>query len=184
MEDSGGIQASLAGRYASALFALARDKKQIDAVTRNLGTIEAALAESGDFRILIDSPLISRADASKAIRALIPTLAIDKISGNFLGVLADNGRLCELKAAIKAFRKLAARERGEMTAEVTSARPLDDRQIAQLEINLKAQLGRDVAIDAKVDPDILGGLIVRHGSQMIDSSIRTKLNMLAMAMKG
>jgi F-type H+-transporting ATPase subunit delta len=111
-------------------------------------------------------------------------LGVDPITANFLGVLADNGRLGELKAMIKAFRSLAAKHRGETTAEVTSARPLDDDQVVKLKANLKARLGRDVAVEARVDPEILGGLIVRLGSQMIDSSIRTKLNTLANAMKG
>ena len=184
MENSGGIQASLAGRYASALFGLARDEKQIDAVTRSLDSIEAAMTESADFRSLVTSPLIGRADAGRAIRALIPTLSVDPITAKFLGVLADNGRLSELKAVIRAVRQLAAGHRGETTAEVTSAHPLDDEQVVRLKANLKARLGRDVAIDAKVDPEILGGIIIRHGSQMIDASIRTKLNTLANAMKG
>jgi F-type H+-transporting ATPase subunit delta len=184
VENSGGIQASLAGRYATALFGLARDEKQIDAVSRSLETVEAALADSPDFRTLASSPLIDRAEAGKAMRALTPTLGVDPISAKFLGVLADNGRLRELKTVIKTFRQLAARERGETTAEVTSARPLDDEQVARLKANLKDRLGRDVVIDAKVDPEILGGIIVRHGSQMIDASIRTKLNTLANAMKG
>ena len=184
VDNSGGIQASLAGRYATALFGLARDEKQIDAVTRSLKVLEAAGAESADFRALVGSPLISRAEAAKAIRALTPALGVDPITAKFLGVLADNGRLGELKAMIKAFRHLAARDRGETTAEVTSARPLADDQVAKLKANLAARLGRDVAVEAKVDPEILGGLVVRLGSQMIDSSIRTKLNTLANAMKG
>lgn len=184
MENSGGIQASLAGRYASALFGLARDEKQIDAVTRSLDSLEAAMTESSDFLTLVTSPLIGRADAGKAVRALTPTLNIDPVTGKFLGVLADNGRLSELRAVIKAVRQLAAAHRGETTAEVTSAFPLNDDQVARLRANLKSRLGRDVAIDAKVDPEILGGIIIRHGSQMIDASIRTKLNTLANAMKG
>ena len=184
MENSGGIQASLAGRYATALFGLARDEKQIDAVTRSLDSLEAALAESTDFGTLGTSPLIGRADAGKAIRALTPALGLDPITAKFIGVLADNGRLGELKAVIKAVRQLATGHRGETTAEVTSAHPLDDDQVARLKANLKGRLGREVAIDAKVDPSILGGIIIRHGSQMIDASIRTKLNTLANAMKG
>jgi F-type H+-transporting ATPase subunit delta len=184
VENSGGIQASLAGRYATALFGLARDENQIDAVTRSLDTLEAAIAESADFRALTTSPLVGRAEAAKAIRALTPTLGLDPITGKFLGVLADNGRLSELKSVIKAVRTLAAGHRGETTAEVTSAFPLDDRQVAALKGNLKTRLGRDVAIDAKVDPSLLGGLVVRLGSQMIDASIKTKLNNLALAMKG
>jgi F-type H+-transporting ATPase subunit delta len=184
VENSGGIQASLAGRYATALFGLARDENQIDAVTRSLDTLEAAIAESADFRALTTSPLVGRAEAAKAIRALTPTLGLDPITGKFLGVLADNGRLSELKSVIKAVRTLAAGHRGETTAEVTSAFPLDDRQVAALKGNLKTRLGRDVAIDAKVDPSLLWGLVVRLGSQMIDASIKTKLNNLALAMKG
>ena len=184
MENSGGIQASLAGRYATALFGLAREEKQIDAVTRSLDALEAAIAESADFRTLVTSPLIGRAEAGKAIRALTPALGVDPITAKFLGVLSDNGRLGELKAVIKAVRQLAAGHRGETTAEVTSAFPLNDNQVAELKANLKSRLGRDVAIDAKVDPAILGGIVIRHGSQMIDSSIRTKLNTLANAMKG
>ena len=184
VENSGGIQASLAGRYASALFGLARDEKQIDAVTRSLDGLEAALAESADFRTLVTSPLIGRAEAGKAVRALIPALSVDPITGKFLGVVADNGRLGALKAVIRSVRQLAAWHRGETTAEVTSAFPLNDDQVARLKANLKARLGRDVVIDATVDPQILGGIVIRHGSQMIDASIRTKLNTLANAMKG
>lgn len=184
VENSGGIQASLAGRYASALFGLARDEKQLDAVTRSLDSLEAAITGSADFQTLVTSPLIGRADAGKAVRALTPTLAVDPITAKFLGVLAKNGRLAELRPVIRAFRQLAAHHRGETTAEVTSAHPLDDEQVAKLQSSLKARLGREVAIDARVDPTILGGIIIRHGSQMIDASIRTKLNTLANAMKG
>jgi F-type H+-transporting ATPase subunit delta len=184
VENSGGIQASLAGRYATALFGLARDEQQIDAVTRSLDTLEAAMTESADFRTLVTSPLIGRAEAGKTIRALTPTLGVDPITAKFLGVLADNGRLSELKPVIKSVRMLAANNRGETSAEVTSAYPLNDEQVARLKSNLKARLGRDVAIDAKVDPSLLGGLVVRLGSQMIDASIKTKLNNLALAMKG
>jgi len=184
VENSGGIQASLAGRYATALFGLARDENQIDAVTRSLDTLEAAMVESADFRTLVTSPLVGRAAAAKAVRALIPTLGLDPVTAKFLGVLAENGRLGELKTVIKTVRKLAANARGETTAEVSSAHPLSDEQVARLKSNLKARLGRDVAIEAKVDPELLGGLVVRLGSQMIDASIRTKLNNLAQVMKG
>lgn len=184
MENSGGIQASLAGRYATALFGLARDEKKIDAVTRSLDSLEAAMSESADFKTLIASPLVARVDVAKTIRALVPTLGIDGITAKFLGVLANNGRLAELNAIIKTVRKLAAEYRGETTAEVTSVHPLSDNQFAELKTNLKARFGRDVVVDASIDPEILGGIIIRHGSQMIDASIRTKLNTLANAMKG
>ena len=184
VETSGGIQASLAGRYATALFGLARDEQKIDAVTRSLDSLETALAESADFKALTTSPMVNRADAGKAIRALTPTLGLDPITANFLGVMAENGRLSELRAVIKAVRQLASGHRGETNVEVTSAHPLDDRQVAELKANLRARVGRDITLDAKVDPNLLGGIIVRLGSQMIDASIRTKLNTLAQAMKG
>ena len=184
MENSGGIQASLAGRYATALFGLARDENQIDAVSRSLDTIESALAESADFRALVSSPLIGRSEASKAVEALIPTLGLDPITSRFLGVLAANGRLGEIKSIIRLVRKLSGEHRGETVAEVTSAHPLDDRQVEALKSKLKGRLGRDVAIEATVDPSLLGGIVVRLGSQMIDASIKTKLNTLAHAMKG
>ena len=184
VDTSGGIQASLAGRYATALFGLARDDKQIDAVTRSLDSLEAALTESSDLRALVSSPLIGRGDAARAIDALVPALGLDPITGKFIGVLAQNGRLAELRNVIRAVRQLASAHRGETNATVTSAHPLSDTQVAALKDRLKARVGRDVTIDAKVDPALLGGLVVRLGSQMIDASIRTKLNTLAYAMKG
>ena len=184
METSGGIQASLAGRYASALFDLARDEKQIDAVGRSLDALNQALADSRDFDQLVISPLIDRADAANAFTALAEQLALDPITTNFLGVLARNGRKAELRNVIRAFRKLAANHRGETTAEVVSAHPLNDDQIEKLKSRLRGRAGRDVAIEASVDPNILGGLVVKLGSQMIDASLRTKLNRLAQVMKG
>ena len=184
METSGGIQASLAGRYATALFGLARDEQQIDAVTRSLDSLEAALAGSTDFAALVSSPLVSRGDAAKAIAALVPTLGLDPITARFIGVLAQNGRLSELRDVIRMVRMLALSHRGETTAEVSSAHPLNDQQVAELKSKLRTRLGRDVTINASVDPTLLGGLVVRLGSQMIDASIRTKLNTLATAMKG
>jgi F-type H+-transporting ATPase subunit delta len=184
VENSGGIQASLAGRYATALFGLARDKNQIDAVIRSVATLESAMAESADLKALVTSPLIGRADAAKAIRALQPTLGLDPLTGNFMGVLAENGRLTELKGILKIVKQLAAGHRGETEAEVTSAMPLDDNQIAALRAKLAKRAGRDVTLDVKVDPSLLGGIVVKLGSQMIDASIKTKLNTLANAMKG
>lgn len=184
VENSGGIQASLAGRYASALFDLAREQRQIDAVSSSLDSLRQALDESADFRLLVASPLIDRDDAGKAFAAIAGALKLDPVSTNFLGVLAGNGRKSELGPVIRAFRQLAAAHRGETTAEVTSARPLGDGQIDALRKQLKSRTGRDVTIDASVDPSILGGLVVKLGSQMIDASIRTKLNRLASAMKG
>lgn len=184
METSGGIQASLAGRYASALFDLAREQRQIDAVGRSLDALRQALADSRDLAELVSSPLIGREDAGKAFAAVAGSLSLDPITANFLGVLARNGRKNQLPHVIRAFRRLAAEHRGETTAELISAHPLNDEQIAALKAQLRARAGREVTVDATVDPAILGGLIVKMGSQMIDASIRTKLNRLAQAMRG
>ena len=184
MENSGGIQASLAGRYATALFGLARDEKQLETVGASLSTVRAALRESDDFRALTTSPLISRDQAVKTVAATAETMRLDPITSNFVGVLAQNRRLSQLDPVIRAFNMLAARHRGETTAEITSAHPLTDDQVAALKQNLRTRIGRDVAVDQSVDPAILGGLVVKIGSQMIDGSIRTKLNTLAHAMKG
>jgi F-type H+-transporting ATPase subunit delta len=181
---SGGIQASLSGRYALALFELARDERQIDQVSADLDTIKATMAESADFRALISSPLVGRDAATKAILAVASSMKLGKTVSNTLGLLGHNGRLNQLSAIIRGFKALAAAHRGETTAEVTSAHPLDAEQTGALKDKLRQKFGRDVAIEAKVDPDILGGLIVKMGSQQIDGSIRTKLNSLAHAMKG
>jgi F-type H+-transporting ATPase subunit delta len=184
VETSGGIQASLAGRYASALFNLARDEKQIDAVSRSLDSLNQALADSREFDQLVTSPLVDRDEAGKAFAAIASELKVDPLTANFLGVLARNGRKGELAQVIRFFRRLAAEHRGETTAEVVSAHALSDSQIAALKSQLKARAGRDVIIDAQTDPTILGGLIVKLGSEMIDASLKTKLNRLAQVMKG
>lgn len=184
METSGGIRASLAGRYASALFELARDERQIDAVSNSLAALWGALETSPELRAVTTSPLIDRQDAGKAVAAAAAALKLDTTTSNFLGVLSRNGRLRQLPEVIRLFSRLASDHRGETTAEVTSARALDDDQIAALKRQLGARAGRDISIDARVDPSILGGIVVRLGSQMIDASIRTKLNTLAQAMKG
>lgn len=184
METSGGIRASLAGRYASALFDLARGNKQIESVGNSLDALGQALLDSKDFRELVSSPLVSRAEAAKAFSAIAPKLNLDPLTANFLGVLARNGRKDQLTPVIRAFRRLASEHRGETTAEVLTARPLNDDQLKALKAQLRTRAGRDVAIDATVDPAILGGIVVKLGSQQIDASIRTKLNRLATAMKG
>jgi F-type H+-transporting ATPase subunit delta len=184
VDNSGGIRASLAGRYASALFDLARDQRQIEAVGNSLDALGQALLDSKDFAELVSSPLVSRDEAGKSFAALAPQLGLDPITANFLGVLARNGRKNELRNVIRAFRRLAADHRGETTAEVLTARPLNDDQLAALKAQLRTRAGREVAIDATVDPNILGGIVVKLGSQQIDASIRTKLNRLASAMKG
>jgi F-type H+-transporting ATPase subunit delta len=181
---SGGIQASLAGRYALALFGLANEEKQLDAVGRSLDAVKRALAESDDFQALTTSPLVGRDEAMGAAAAAAAAMKLDPITTKFLGVLAHNRRLSQLGAIIRDFALLAARHRGEITAEVTSAHPLDDDQVEAVKTNLRSRMGRDISVDLHVDPAILGGLVVKIGSEMIDGSIRTKLNNLASAMKG
>jgi F-type H+-transporting ATPase subunit delta len=166
------------------LFELARDQKQIDSVGRSLEALNQALADSRELSELVASPLVSRDEAGKALAAIAPQLNLDPITTNFLGVLARNGRKSQLRAVIRAFRRLAAEHRGETVAEIVTARPLNDDQLAQLRAQLRSRAGREVNIDAAVDPSILGGLVVKLGSQRIDASIRTKLNRLALAMKG
>lgn len=184
MENSSGIQASLAGRYALALFELARDGKALDSVAASLATLKTALAESADLKALIRSPLIGREDAAKAIAAVAASLQLGDLTTKTLGVLAQNRRLVQLPNVIRAFETLLSAHRGETRAEVTSAFPLTKTQATALSKQLKARTGRDMALDLSVDPAIMGGLIVKMGSQMIDGSLRTRLNTLALAMKG
>jgi F-type H+-transporting ATPase subunit delta len=188
VEHSGGIEANitagLAGRYASALFELARDGGTIAAVESSLSALTQALGESPDLKALVESPLVSRTNAAKGIAAVAAAMKQDDLTSRFLGVLADNRRLADLPAMIRAFGQIVAAHRGEVTAEVTTAHPLDADQLAALKVQLRTRVGRDVAIATKVDPAILGGLVVKLGSQLIDASIRTRLNTLATAMKG
>ncbi len=184
MDNSGGKAHGLAGRYATALFDLARETKAQGAVEKSLSTLKAALGESDDLRKLTTSPLLSRDDAAKGITAVAAALKLDSLTTNFLGVLAKNRRLTALPQIIAAFAGLAAHDRGEVTAEVTAAHDLSPAQTDALKAKLKTGLKRDIVLDLNVDPSILGGLIVKIGSRMIDSSIRTKLGAVAQAMKG
>jgi F-type H+-transporting ATPase subunit delta len=188
VDHSGGatanIQASLAGRYATALFELARDAKAINAVEASLASVSKAISESTDFAALTTNPVLSRDAAKKAVAAVAKTMKLDALTAKTLGVLAENRRLAETGAVARAFSALAAAHRGEMTAEVTSAHALSAAQMKSLSAKLKARVGSDVAISSKVDPSLLGGLTVKIGSQMIDTSIKTRLNTLAAAMKG
>ncbi|MBY4637749.1 F0F1 ATP synthase subunit delta [Sphingopyxis sp. XHP0097] len=188
MENSGGIQgnitAGLAGRYASALFDLARESNAIDSVQQSLAALRSGLTESDDLKALVESPVVSRTDAAKAVAAVAEAMKLDSLTGKFLGVLAENRRLADLGGMIDAFDAIVAAHRGEVTAKVTSAHPLTAEQLDALAANLKTRVGRDVQVATTVDPAILGGLVVQLGSQLIDGSIRTRLNSFAQAMKG
>jgi F-type H+-transporting ATPase subunit delta len=183
VEISGGITASLSGRYASALFDLANEQGFVAAVEGDLENVGAALRESTDLTALINNPQVSREAAAGAMGGVAGLLGLSDLTKNFLGVLAGNRRLSALPDVIRAFSQIAAAHRGEATAEVTSAHPLDDAQLAALTEKLRLREGKDIKLKTNVDPEILGGLVVKIGSQMIDSSIRTRLNSLATAMK-
>ena len=183
MDISAGIKASLAGRYASALFDLASENGKVTSVESDLETLSAELAESADLAALTTNPELARDVQGKAIAAVAKQLKLDALTANFLGVLAANRRLAKLPAIISAFKAIAAAQRGEVTATVTSAHPLSEAQLAALKTKLTAREGRTVMLTAAVDPDLLGGLVVTIGSQRIDASIRTRLNSLAQAMK-
>ncbi len=183
MDISAGIKASLAGRYASALFDLASESGNVPAVESDLETLGAALADSGDLAALTTNPQLARDVQGKAMAAVAKKLKLSALTTNFLGVLAGNRRLAKLPAIIAAFKAIAAAQRGEVTATVTSAHPLGEDQIAALKTQLTAREGRTVMLSASVDPDLLGGLVVTIGSQRIDASIRTRLNSLAKAMQ-
>lgn len=174
----------LADRYAAALFELAESERLLDEVAGNLEQIQQLTEESDDFQRLIRSPVISRDNQGRAIAALAEKIGLNDTTRRFLGVLARNRRLFALPAVIRAFRDLIAASRGESTAEVVSARELSDKQLADVRAALKKAVGSDVSIQAKVDNGLLGGLVVKVGSRMIDSSLRTKLQQLRLAMRG
>jgi F-type H+-transporting ATPase subunit delta len=184
VEHSGGITASLAGRYASAVFDLAKDRNLVSAVEEDLARLAQAIRESGDLASLIRNPEVSRTASAKVIEAVAGVLGLSELTRHFLGVVAQNRRLASLPDIARAFAEIAAAQRGEVTARVTTAHPLTDEQRSELAARLRAREGRSVTIDATVDPEILGGLVVTIGSRRIDGSLRTRLNSLAQAMKG
>lgn len=184
VENSGGITASLQGRYASALFELASEHKAVTQVESDLDNLGEALRQSSDLAAMISNPQISRDAAAGAMNGVAELLGLSPVTKNFLGVLAANRRLGKLPEIVRAFAAIAAAARGEVTADVTSAHPLTAGQLSTLAAKLKEREGKEVKIKANVDPELLGGLVVRIGSRQIDSSIRTRLNTLANAMKG
>ena len=178
------VALGLSGRYATALFDLAVEAKSLDAVAASLATLKDAMAQSADLKTLMTSPMVTRSAAAAGVAGVAASLKLDSLSSNFLGVLARNRRLAALPAIIRDFSALAAARRGEISAQVTAAHKLSAAQQKALAAKLKAGLGRDVALDITVDPAILGGLIVRVGSRMIDSSLKTRLGALGQALKG
>lgn len=174
----------LAERYAAALFDLADDGKALDEVAGDLKGLREMLRESADLRRLVRSPVLSRDEQEKAIRALAAAAGLGRLTQNFLGLVAKNRRLFAVSDMIEAYLAKLAERRGEVTAEVVAAQPLDERQRARLDEQLRAAVGAKVAVDVRVDPGLLGGIIVKVGSRMVDASLKSKLHRLQIAMKG
>lgn len=173
----------VAGRYATALFELAKDERSIDVVKADLDRFDAMVAESGDFARLVRSPVFTAEEQLKALSAILEAAGMSGTATKFLKVLTVNRRLFVVRDVIKAFSLLVTAFRGEATADVTVAEPLSDKNLDALKVALKSAIGRDVSLNVKIDPAIIGGLIVKVGSRMVDSSLRTKLNSIKNAMK-
>lgn len=177
------VLSGVSGRYASALFELARDEKKLADVERDLNIVSGWLGESEDLRRLVKSPVISADQQSAALVDLLQKAGADALTANFLKLIAKNRRLFVLPEIISAFLAMAAKSRGETVAEVVSAQPLNEAQIAALKEQLRSTAGREVRLNMSVDPALIGGLVVKVGSRMIDSSIRTKLSNMKVALK-
>ena len=174
---------TMAGRYATALFDLARETSAIDAVKADLERFNALLAESPDLTRLVRSPVFSATEQLQALSAVLERAGIGGLAAKFLKLVAANRRLFAVRDLIKAYRELVAAHKGEATAEVTVAERLKDEHAAALRSALKTVSGKDVDPDIRVDPAIIGGLVLKLGSRMVDSSLRTKLNAIRHAMK-
>jgi F-type H+-transporting ATPase subunit delta len=174
----------LAGRYAVALFELARDQDALDEVAGDLTGFRSLLQESADLRRLIDSPVLSREDQGRAISALAERAGFAGLTQQFLGLLAQKRRLFALPAIIEAYLAMLGQHKGEVSAELVSAVALTDEQLAAVKEQLSKAVGQSVTLATAVDPNLLGGLVVRVGSRMIDASLRTKLQRLETVMKG
>jgi F-type H+-transporting ATPase subunit delta len=174
----------MAGRYASALFELALESKATDAVKSDLDRFDAMIADSADLNRLVRSPVFGIDDQLKALTAILDKAGISGLAANFLRVITTNRRLFAVRDMIRAYRALVARHKGEVQAQITVAEPLNDNNLDALKGALKNVTGgKDIDLDITVDPAIIGGLIVKVGSRMVDSSLRTKLNAIKFAMK-
>ncbi len=173
----------VAGRYATALFELARDERAVDVVKADLDRFDAMVAQSADLARLVRSPVFSAEEQLKALSAILDAAQLAGTAAKFLKVLAVNRRLFVVRDVIKTFGVLVAAFKGEATADVTVAEPLSDKNLDALKTALKSVTGRDVSLNVRIDPAIIGGLVVKVGSRMVDSSLRTKLNSIKNAMK-
>lgn len=184
MAEQAASVSGLAGRYATALFELARERDALDATAGDLDSLKAMLDDSDDLRRLVRSPVITRADQGRAMAALVERVGLGALCGNFVGLLARNRRLFALADMIAAFTALLDAHRGEVTAEVASARPLSEAQAAAVAAALSRVVGKEVRLTATVDASLLGGLVIKIGSRMVDASLKAKLQSLEIAMKG
>jgi F-type H+-transporting ATPase subunit delta len=173
----------MAGRYATALFDLAKEANAIDAVQADLARFDALVDDSADLLRLVRSPAFSTDEQLRALTAVLDRAGIGGLAGNFLKLVTSNRRLFAVRDMIRAFGELVAQHKGEATAQVTVAEQLKDEHVQALRSALKAVSGKNVTLDIKVDPAIIGGLVVKLGSRMVDSSLRTKLNAIKHAMK-
>jgi len=176
--------AGLAERYAAALFDLADERKALDAVAGDLTRIRGMIDESADLRRMIRNPVLQRDEQARAIGAIGERAGLNSLTRNFLGLLARNRRLFALPAMIGRFLAALAARRGEVTAEIVAAQDLSQAQRDTLGAQLRRAVGQKVSIDIRVDPSLLGGLVVKLGSRMVDASLKSKLHRLEMAMKG
>lgn len=183
MSSDNPITSGMAGRYATALFELAQEANQLEQVETDLNSFQGMLDECDDLMRLVRSPVFSADEQLKAVEAVSDRAAISGIAANFFKLVTQNRRLFAAPDMLAAFRALLAKHRGEVTADVTSALALSDEQLNSLRKTLKGSIGQDVQVNTHIDPTLLGGLIVKVGSRMIDSSLRTKLNNLKVAMK-
>jgi F-type H+-transporting ATPase subunit delta len=173
----------MAGRYATALFELALEAKTIDAVSADLAAFDAMVADSADLQRLVRSPVFSADEQGRAIAAILDKAGIGGLAAKFLKLVASNRRLFAVREILRGYKALVAKHKGEVTAQVTVADKLNDARLNEIKTALKTVTGKDVQVDVQVDPAIIGGLIVKVGSRMVDSSLRTKLNAIKFAMK-
>jgi F-type H+-transporting ATPase subunit delta len=174
----------LAGRYATALFDLADEEKALDRVAQDLSTLRAMIDGSADLLRLIRSPVLSRASQAAAMDRLVERADLASMTRNFIGLVARNRRLFALPGMITGYLQLLAERRGEIHAEVTSAQAMTESQVTAINDQLKRAIGSKVAVEIRVDPALIGGLVVKVGSRMVDGSLRSKLQRLQLAMRG
>ena len=174
----------LAQRYATAVFELAMDGQKLDRVGQELSGFVRLMGESADLKRLVESPVISRADQGKAILAVAEKAGVDQLTSRFLGVLAEHRRLFVLPGIAKAYGTMLAAYKGEVAAEVVSAVPLGETELDTLKTSIAGFMGQAVTVETRVDPALLGGVVVRVGSRMLDASLRTKLQQLEQTLKG